>query len=60
MNEKLPKVGSGYLPEAAVRRLQQAAATPIPSDDPLARIKAINEAAHWVKATYPQYFRKEY
>jgi len=41
-------------------RLQRAAATPIPSGDPLARIRAINEAERWVKATYPQYFKKEW
>lgn len=54
----LPKVGSGFLPPDAARRLKEAA-TNNPSLDPMERLRAINEADAWVKATYPQYFRKD-
>ena len=54
----LPKIGSGFLPPDAVRRLKEVAATENPPEDPTARIRAINEADLWVRSVYPQYFRK--
>ena len=54
----LPKVGSGFLPRDAQARLKAAAATENTPEDPTARIRAVNAASEWVKATYPQYFNK--
>jgi hypothetical protein len=45
------------LPPAAVKLLQQAAKTPIPRHDPLARVKAVEKAIERVKREYPQYFK---
>ena len=49
----------GLLPYDARCRLKKAAETKIPPDDPLVRIRAMNEAAEWVKAEYLQFFKKE-
>lgn len=49
----------GLLPYDARLRLQKAAATKIPPDDPLARIREMYWAEKWVKDTYPQFFEKE-
>lgn len=56
MNEK-PL--AALLPLHAARELQRAALTPIPEDDPLARLKAIEKTSEWVKRNYPNYFVKE-
>lgn len=48
---------SQALPPDASARLQRAAKTPIPPDDPLARVKAIEQAAQWARLKYPRYFR---
>lgn len=48
---------STVLPPAARVKLQRAAQTPIPADDPLARVKAIEKATQWIKQNYPQFFR---
>ena len=46
------------LPQEAARLLQQAAQTPIPGHDPLARVKAIDKAIERVKRQYPQFFKE--
>ena len=46
------------LPQEAARLLQQAAQTPIPGHDPLARVKAIEKAIERIKRQYPQCFRE--
>jgi hypothetical protein len=45
------------LPEGAARLLRQAALTPIPTNDPLARAKAVDAALERVKREYPKHFR---
>ena len=50
---------SNHLPPAARIKLQRAAQTPITADDPLARVKAIEQANKWIKANYPHLFIKE-
>lgn len=50
---------STSLPPAAQRILQRAAQTPITAADPLARVKAIEQATKRVKAEYPHHFIKE-
>lgn len=47
------------LPLEARLVLQMAAETPIPADDPLARVKAIDAATARVKRLYPHHFKKE-
>jgi len=49
---------ANLLPKSAVEILQQAAKTPIPQNDPLARVKAIDKSIARVKRNWPQYFRK--
>lgn len=46
------------LPPAAAKLLQQAAQTPIPGHDPLARVKAIEKATERVKSNHPQFFKE--
>lgn len=46
------------LPLEAARLLQQAAQTPIPGHDPLARVRAIDKAIERVKRQYPQFFKE--
>jgi hypothetical protein len=46
------------LPLEAARLLQQAAQTPIPGHDPLARVKAIDKATERVKRQFPQFFKE--
>lgn len=48
---------SHHLPDDAVARLQAAAATPVSGEDPLARVKALEDAARWVQLKYPHFFR---
>ncbi len=45
------------LPQPAIAQLVQAARTPIPEHDPLARVKAIEKATQRVKSTYPEKFQ---
>ena len=47
------------LPPAAIAQLQRAAQTPITADDPLARVKAIEQATARVKRDYPEFFNQE-
>lgn len=47
------------LPESAARQLQEAALTPIPPGDRLARLKALEKATERVKAQHPQFFKQE-
>lgn len=46
-------------PAAAVAQLQRAAQTPITEADPLARVKAIEQATQRIKQQFPHYFRKD-
>lgn len=46
------------LPLDAAKLLKQAAQTPIPGHDPLARVKAIDKATERVKRQYPQFFKE--
>ena len=46
------------LPTDAAKLLKQAAQTPIPGHDPLARVKAIDKAIERVKRQYPQFFKE--
>ena len=46
------------LPAAAIALLQRAAKTPITADDPLARVKAIEQATKRVKQQYPSFFQE--
>jgi len=47
------------LPPAARRLLQRAAQTPVTPADPLARIKAIEQAVEQIQRQYPEFFTKE-
>ena len=47
------------LPAPARAALQRAAQTPIPHDDPLARVKAINQTIQRLRRQYPDHFRKD-
>jgi hypothetical protein len=49
----------GLLPYDARLRLKKAGATKKSRNDPLARIRALNEAEAWVKSTYPQFFKED-
>ncbi len=49
----------GVLPGPAQLDLMRAAKTPITADDPLARVKAIEQAIKRIKSKYPSHFRKE-
>lgn len=51
---------SMVLPRTASEILRRAAQTPIPPDDPLARVIAIERATERVKRLYPSYFQPEY
>ena len=48
---------ANVLPSDAAKLLQQAAQTPLPRADPLARVKAIEKAIERVKREYPQFFQ---
>lgn len=48
---------ANVLPRDAAKLLQQAAQTPIPGHDPLARVKAIEKAIERVKRDHPQFFQ---
>lgn len=50
---------AAVLPPAAAKLLQQAAAAPIPASDPLARVKAIEQAIQRVRTNHPEYFKQE-
>lgn len=47
------------LPLEAVLVLQRAAQTPITADDPLARVKAIEQATQRIRRDYPELFNQE-
>lgn len=49
---------SRLLPAAAVALLQRANLTPITANDPLARVKAIEQATRRIKIQFPQYFKE--
>lgn len=49
---------SRLLPPDAVKRLQRAAKTPT-EGNPLARVKAIEDATFWAKLKFPHLFRQE-
>jgi hypothetical protein len=46
------------LPIEAQLELMRASSTPIPANDPLARIKAIEKATQRVKHNHSQFFKK--
>lgn len=46
------------LPAEAVAQLQRAALTPIPADDPLARVKAIEQVTKRIKREHPDLFKE--
>ena len=46
------------LPAAAIALLQRATKTPITADDPLARVKAIEQATKRVRQQYPSFFQE--
>lgn len=48
----------GLLPPDAQRKLQEAAATPNTERDPLARLKAIEDAQRWIRKTYPNVLKE--
>ena len=50
---------SRVLPAAAVAMLQRANQTPVTADDPLARVKAIEQATRRIKMQYPQFFKEQ-
>lgn len=56
---KNPKPVCELLPPVARQILQQAALTPIPDSDPMARKRAIERAMSSVRHLFPQYFNKE-
>jgi hypothetical protein len=47
------------LPPLLIKALQKAAATPITPDDPLARIKALEQATQRIKRNHPELFKTE-
>ena len=49
----------GLLPIDARMILQRAAQTEIPLDDPLARLKAIENAERQIRLRYPSFFRSD-
>jgi hypothetical protein len=55
MNKNDP---SRLLPASAVAMLQRATKTPITARDPLARVKAIEQAHRRIKLQFPQYFKE--
>ena len=57
-SEMTRQTPANVLPPEAARLLQQAAKTPIPEHDPLARVKAIEKAIERIKRQYPQCFRE--
>lgn len=46
------------LPAFAIALLKRAAQTPITADDPLARVKAIEQASKRIKRDYPNLFKE--
>jgi hypothetical protein len=60
LNRALQYPTCRLLPEEARAILQRAASTHIPSNDPLARQKAIEDANRKVRNLFPEFFRKEY
>lgn len=55
-----PSTPHQVLPAAAIALLQRAAKTPITAEDPLARVKAIEQATKRVKRDYPHLFQEQY
>lgn len=58
-NKLLKNQVSEHLPFEARTRLIRATQTRIPDDDPLARVRAIDEASTFAKTHYPRYFQKD-
>lgn len=54
-----PAPAASLLPAEAVAQLQRAAQTPITAADPLARVKAIEQATQRVRSQFPQFFQSE-
>lgn len=46
------------LPQYLARALFRASQTPIPANDPLARVRAIEEVSERIKENYKQYFKE--
>lgn len=46
------------LPPEAQAALARAAETPIPANDPLARVKAIEEVTKRIKRKHPEFFKE--
>lgn len=57
MSDKEP---SAILPADAIAQLKRAAATPITEDDPLARVKAIEQTTRRIKTQHPQFFKRNF
>lgn len=55
MNKDEP---SRLLPAVAVALLQRSSRTPITADDPLARVKAIEQATRRIKLQFPRFFKE--
>jgi hypothetical protein len=51
-------MNQGQLPPEAVNLLKQAAQTPITPTDPLARVKAIEQAIKRIKRLFPNLFKE--
>lgn len=54
MSDKEP---STILPADAIAQLQRAALTPVTEDDPLARVKAIEQITRRIKTQHPHLFK---
>jgi hypothetical protein len=54
-----PAPVSLHLPFDARTQLVRASQTPITNGDPLARVRAVNQASEQVQRQYPNYFTKE-
>lgn len=60
MNQSTPKRQlAQVLPQYLARALFRTSQTPIPANDPLARVRAIEEVSERIKTDYKQYFIKE-
>lgn len=57
MSKRRPTPMAMVLPDDARTALVRAAQTVIPKSDPLARLKAIEQATVRAKFQYPQYFK---
>lgn len=57
MNKTEPSL---TLPADAIAQLQRAALTPVTEDDPLARVKAIEQTTRRIKLQFPNFFKEQY